>query len=361
MWQQTLPQDLAANLAEADPAALAAALDAASRKRWGEVLGGIQAYRDHPYRRPFRPQSLIWQDGTTRLLEIGSGRGKPILIIPSLINKAYVLDLMPDQSFLGFLAEQGFRPILLDWGRPDETEKEFDLTAYVAGRLELALDQVLDHTGQKPIAVGYCMGGTLATALAHRRSRDLAGLVLLAAPWDFHAEISAPQSWLPVARPGLEQVLSFWGMLPTDVIQALFVGLDPSLAIRKFRAFGRMDPESERAKRFVALEDWLNDGVPLASPVARDCLDKWYGENTPGRGLWRVAGRLVLPSEITVPSLAVIPGADRIVPPNSAKALADAIPEATTLIPPLGHIGMMASSQAKPLAWEPLAEWVNAL
>ena len=141
-----------------------------------------------------------------------------------------------------------------------------------------------------------------------------------------------------------------WGMLPTDVIQALFVGLDPSLAVRKFRAFARMDPTSDRATRFVALEDWLNDGVPLAAPVARQCFDDWYGANRPVTDEWRIAGRAILPSEITVPSLAVVPATDRIVPPSSASALADALPDCDRLSPPLGHIGMTA---AKPWGGKP--------
>ncbi|MCR9254486.1 MAG: alpha/beta fold hydrolase [Alphaproteobacteria bacterium] len=356
----SLDPEMAALLAGSDPADLAQALDEAARRRWGEVLDGIFAYRRHPYRRAFRPQSLVWQEGTTRLLDSG-GRGRPVLVVPSMINRASVLDLMPEQSFLGYLSGAGLRPFLLDWDRPGDTEKEFDLTAYIAGRLEEALDRVLDLTGERPVVVGYCMGGTLATGLAHRRQRDLAGLVTLATPWDFHAEISVAHSWLPLVRPGLEQVLQVWGMLPTDIIQALFVGLDPALAVRKFRAFGRLDPASDRAVRFVALEDWLNDGVPLAGPVARQCFDEWYGENRPAKGTWRIAGRAVLPEEIRVPTLAVVPSTDRIVPPTSAIALADRLPICDRITPALGHIGMMASRKAERGAWRPIVDWIGDL
>jgi len=63
--------------------------------------------------------------------------------------------------------------------------------------------------------------------------------------------------------------------------------------VRKFLAFARMDPTHPKAAAFVALEDWLNDGVPLAAPVARECLAGWYGANTPATGQWRVAGKVV--------------------------------------------------------------------
>src|SRR6185503_16584131 len=101
------------------------------------------------------------------------------------------------------------------------------------------------------------------------------------------------------------------------------------------------DPASQRARDFVALEDWLNDGVPLAGPVAAECLEGWYGENRPGRGAWTLDGVRVDPAALAVPALAVIPEQDRIVPPASATALSRALPRVDTLTPSLGHIGMM--------------------
>src|SRR3546814_11119030 len=72
--------------------------------------------------------------------------------------------------------------------------------------------------------------------------------------------------------------------------------LDPQLVVRKFLAFGRLDAASRKAEEFVALEDWLNDGVPLAAPVARECLGRWYGDNATARGQWRLAGCPVDPT-----------------------------------------------------------------
>ena len=132
---------------------------------------------------------------------------------------------------------------------------------------------------------------------------------------------SRPPCWPPFCRPS-SRCCDSLGELPVDLLQALFAALDPSLALRKFLAFAALDPDSERARQFVALEDWLNDGVPLAASVARECLGQWYGENATARGAWRLSGRAVLPQRIKLPSLAVIPDQDRIVPPGSALALA---------------------------------------
>ncbi len=47
----------------------------------------------------------------------------------------------------------------------------------------------------------------------------------------------------------------------------------------------------------MLLEDWLNDGAPLAGPTARECLVGWYGDNLPGTGKWVVGGKRIVPSQ----------------------------------------------------------------
>ncbi len=352
--------ELQASLAKADPEAFARAVDRALVRRMDALVQGILAYRRHGYRRELADPPVLWQQGTTRLLDYGDAvGGAPVLVVPSLINRAYILDLAADCSLMRWLAGKGFRPILVDWGRPGPAERGFTLTDYIAGRLEAALDAVLAETGQAPLLVGYCMGGLLALALAQRRRAGLSGLALLATPWDFHADASGQGALAAAAVPALSPLLETLGELPVDLIQALFAGLDPQLVARKFAAFSRLDPESPKAAAFVALEDWLNDGVPLAGPVARECLSGWYGENTPAAGRWRVAGRPVDPARLDLPSLCLIPSRDRIVPPASAAALADAIPGAERVDPQSGHIGMVVGARARALAWQPLCDWLE--
>ncbi|GAB4168934.1 MAG: alpha/beta fold hydrolase [Thalassobaculales bacterium] len=328
-------------------------------RRAGRVIAGITAYRRHPYRRALAEPPALWAEGTTRLLDFG-GTGRPLLLIPSLINRAYVLDLAEGHSFARRMAQR-FRVFLVDWGLPGPEERTFTLTDYIAGRLEAALDQVLAAAGP-PVALGYCMGGTMAVPLAARRGGDLAGLVLLAAPWDFHTGAGDAPAGLPLAARTASWAIEAAGELPTDLLQALFAGLDPFLAVRKFSHFAGLDPACPEAVAFVALEDWLNDGVPLAAAVARECLFGWYGANTPAGGRWRIAGRPVMPAAAAgLPVLAVVPRRDRIVPPQSALALAAALPGAAVLRPPLGHIGMMASARAGDLAWAPIGDWIASI
>ena len=111
----------------------------------------------------------------------------------------------------------------------------------------------------------------------------------------------------------------------------------------------------------MAVEDWLNDGVPLAAPVAREVLGEWYGENRPARGEWRIAGTAIRPQDLRLPSLVAIPARDRIVPPESAEPLAVALPDATVIRPVAGHVGMVAGASAERALWHPLLEWVQRL
>ena len=284
-----------------------------------------------------------------------------VLLVPSLVNRSYILDLLPGRSLVAFLRDSGIRPLLFDWGDIEGEEFGFDLGDFVLRRLEPAFDHARGLAGRRPLALaGYCMGGNLALALALRRAREIAGLALLATPWDFGAErpesARALAAMAAVLMPGFRQL----GAMPLDVLQGFFAGLDPLLAYKKFRRYAALAPASEEALAFVALEDWLNDGVPLPWRVAEECLVGWYGENRPGRGTWTIAGAPVRPETYAGPSLAVIPQDDRIVPPASALPLAQALPDCTTVRASAGHIGMMAGSRAKTELWAPLAGWIRA-
>src|SRR3546814_16696876 len=88
--------------------------------------------------------------------------GLPLLVVPSLINRGYVLALAPGRSLLRALAAAGFRPFLVEWGHPGEAARRFTLTDYVAGSLEGALEAVLALTARRPPVTGPWMGGPLA-------------------------------------------------------------------------------------------------------------------------------------------------------------------------------------------------------
>ncbi|WP_425456721.1 alpha/beta fold hydrolase [Denitrobaculum tricleocarpae] len=337
------------------------------------LLDGIQSYRSHPYRRDLEDPPSAWQEGSARLLDFGlakhrskrpGAKSKPaVLVVPSLINRSYVLDLSEKRSLCRWLAGQGFRPFLMDWGAPNGTEQRFGLSDYTCGYLERALDHVLSVTaGRPPVLLGYCMGGLLTLALAQRRAEDVSGLALLATPWDFHAgENALPDGQLAAVSSSCLPLASRLGYLPVDTLQSLFALLDPMAVTRKFVGFSKLDPDSQSAREFVAVEDWINDGVPLAAPVAGECLEGWYRRNLTARGEWEIDGEKVRPEHLDLPCLAIVPAQDRIVPPGSALALCKALRSVELLRPRSGHVGMVVGQQAREDTWQPLAAWLSAL
>jgi polyhydroxyalkanoate synthase subunit PhaC len=345
------------SLAAAALERVAHALDRELRARAGAFLAGIERYRHHPYRRAAAEPPTIWAEGTTRLLDYGKAGDPALLVVPSLINRAYILDLSPETSLLRHLARAGIRPLLVDWGGPGAEERGFGLTDYVAGRLEAALDACEAAAGHAPAVLGYCMGGLLALALAARRKSGVRALALLATPWSFHAERAGHAKLLGTLAAPLALSCAALGELPVDILQTLFTAADPLVAMRKFSRFSALG-DGPAVQHFVAVEDWLNDGVPLALPVARECLGGWYGEDRPGRGLWAIAGRKVRPETVTQPTLVVVPSHDRIVPPASAEAVLASLPAGQRLAPSLGHVGMIVGRTAPIEVWQPLTRWL---
>ncbi|MAZ03522.1 MAG: poly-beta-hydroxybutyrate polymerase [Sneathiella sp.] len=329
-----------------------------------DMIDGIRLYHCHPYRRVSRDRPVIWQAGSTVVLDgapAAPATAPTVLLVPSLVNRAYVLDLMPGRSLVDFLAECGIRPLVLDWQAPGEQERGFDVADYVTERICPAIEFVAEKYPASPLHLaGYCMGGTFAVAAALRQQEKIRSFIAIASPWDFHAEIGGQAKILLSQREMWANILGGFGELPVDLLQTFFASLDPNLGLRKFSKFAKMDMSSEQAQEFVAIEDWLNDGYPLVKGVAADVFDKWYDRNEPGLGSWKVDGAVVRPQDIKIPSLIAVPKTDKIVPRPSALALGAALPAATVITPPSGHVGMMTGRRAKDGLWRHLGDWILA-
>lgn len=338
------------------------ALDAEAFLRAQSFQAGIKAYHDHPYIRDVKDPEAIWSEGGSNLLDYAGPEDGPVLLaIPSLINKAYVLDLNEKRSFMRSMSKKGIRSFLLDWGEVGELEKEMSLSDYILGRLSRALDEVHRLTGRPVSVLGYCMGGVLTTALAALKPSKISSLILLATPWDFHAGHGTHTRVISASRLQLESIINTYGHLPVDVIQALFAAIDPFQIPQKFTKFGEMKQKSKGAEKFVALEDWLNDGIPLSGTLAKECLFGWYIENAPYKGSWELDGLCVNPKDIKCPTLLFIPENDRIVPPESACALGNLIANAQMKVIPAGHIGMVTGRKAIGSLYTPLSKWLLSL
>ncbi|HEY0105270.1 MAG TPA: class I poly(R)-hydroxyalkanoic acid synthase [Rhizomicrobium sp.] len=90
---------------------------------------------------------------------------RPLLIFPPWINKFYILDLRPENSFIRWLVGQGYTVFVASWVNPDRRLAQKSFEDYMRDGIFAALDAVERATGVRdPNVVGYCIGGTLLTA-----------------------------------------------------------------------------------------------------------------------------------------------------------------------------------------------------
>jgi polyhydroxyalkanoate synthase len=323
---------------------------AASPERATAALAGLRRYQEAP-RPARRARPVRYRRGAARLRDGARGSdAPPVVLVPSLINPPWVLDLAPGHSLVAHLAAAGFHPWLLDWGTPRAADAGLDLAGHVTRRL-LPLLARLDRA---PLLVGYCLGGTLALAAAAALPPGrIAGVATIATPWHFGgydapARTALAQLWAHVA-PGCRAL----GVVPMEVLQTAFWQLDPARTIAKYAAFATMPPDA--AARFVLLEDWANAGAPLSYAAGADLFEALFAADRTGRGAWRVGTASVAPAALRCPTIEFVSLTDRIVPAATAIGLparhdVDA-----------GHVGMMVGSRARTLLWDPLTDWLRTI
>ncbi len=337
-------------------------LQSLGEKAWQNSAGfmqGMQAYLTSDYERPEPDYKVIWKRGSARLLDLDPKNrdGVAVLCVPSLINKFYVLDLYPEASLVQYLKSQGFRPLILDWGTPGKAEMDFTAADYMTGYALDALQNLREqHDG--PIALlGYCMGGIFAVAMTQLAQLYVDALILLATPWDFSAE-DTPRVFL---EPGTQLMLRQWigaqNPVPPLVIQTVFHLINPWRVQEKYSRYLSLDAGQQ--KHFLAVEQWVNDGVPLPQKVAEEAFVDWPQGNILATHQWKVGRRWIEPNAITCPTLVVLPTKDAIVPLGVSTPLTREIPRCDILKPETGHVSMMVGSKAKAALWKPLATWLQ--
>jgi polyhydroxyalkanoate synthase len=139
----------------------------------------------------------------------------------------------------------------------------------------------------------------------------------------------------------------------------LFASLDPQTSAEKFTRFASMDQTSAQAQLFVAVEDWLNDGIDLPGEVAEECMRGWFFDNKPAKGAWMLGGKIIQADTIDCPCLIIASSKDRLVEYESAAALKDYIKDSTLIDPECGHIGMIAGDKAIIRVWHKVANWLR--
>lgn len=319
------------------------------------MVEGVKKYQTRHWKRGETRLETVWKKGATRLYFCPAPGTKAdvLLIVPSMINGSEILDLLPERSYVRWMAEQGYDVYLLDWGTPVDDPGLQNLDG-VTQRIQDAA-RFIEEKALSPVkAVGYCMGGTLLLGAAAQMPGLFSDLVLLSSPWDFHAGDPRMQSQVMTGAASAMQLLEKNPGLPVEWIQNVFARVNPTLAINKFSGFLEMAEDSFEQKVFIAVEDWLNSGQDLPRGVATTCIMNWYGRNEPAQGKWIDLDQL---NDHRI--LIVAAAKDILVPPESASAAMQQNSQATLIQPACGHISLMAGRKAPEMVWQPVLDWLK--
>ena len=140
------------------------------------------------------PGKVVFQNEMMQLLQFSpttkTQYQRPLLIIPPWINKYYILDLQPKNSFIQWATSQGHTVFVISWVNPDETLAEKHFEDYMAEGALAAVDAIIRQTGAEQInAIGYCLGGTLLAAtlgyLAAKKDQRIASATFFVTLLDF--------------------------------------------------------------------------------------------------------------------------------------------------------------------------------
>ena len=115
------------------------------------------------------PGKVVFENDLMQLIQYVPAtevvRKRPLLIVPPWINKFYILDLRPKNSFIKWAVERGHTVFVISWVNPDEQLAEKSMDDYMLEGPIAALDAIEKATGESRVnAIGYCLGGTLLAA-----------------------------------------------------------------------------------------------------------------------------------------------------------------------------------------------------
>ncbi|MEM9189944.1 MAG: alpha/beta fold hydrolase [Myxococcota bacterium] len=283
----------------------------------------------------------------------------PIVLLPSLINRHYVLDLMPGKSFAEFLVAQGHDVYCVDWGTPGPEDRYLELDdiadRYIGRALRVAARR---SSAERPHVLGYCLGGTLAALHIAAHPESAESFVALAAPVDFHDE-GTLSTWVRSPQFDVDALVSGFGNVPWQLMQASFHLLKPTLGLWKTVRLLDRAWDDRFLDSFFAIETWGNDNVSFPGACYRRYILELYQENRLVRGTMALSGRAALLYNIRCPLMILSFEHDHIVPAPSARCLA-AYASSTDIVEEHllgGHVGAVISSAAARELWPKISSF----
>ena len=290
----------------------------------------------------------VWSCGKTTLYRYlplsATTRTRPVLICFALVNRPYVLDLQPDRSMVRRLLEAGFEVYLIDWGEPDDADRHLDLEDYIEQHLGGCVRHVrARHGGERLELLGVCQGGVLSLCYTALHADDVANLITLTTPVDFHTSDNLLSKWV---RELDTELLERCGNVPGELLNGLFLALMPlRLTQQKYVRLLTGQPDQRAVEDFVRMEKWIFDS-PAQSAAALAQFVRWfYQENRLVRDTLSIGGRRVRLGEIRQPLLNLYALEDHIVPASASARLGDCVGsrDYNGCAIATGHIGMYVS------------------
>ena len=265
----------------------------------------------------------------------------PILIIPPWINKFYILDLKPENSFIKFLLSKGIPVFLMSWVNPDSSHSEIGYDDYLKDGLLDAIEQTRRFYSVDLInSIGYCIGGTLlATGLSYLNTRKLeyiksasffTTLTDFEDPGDLSIFVS--DEYLNTIKDQIDDL----GFMDGDFLSQTFSFLRSNDLIYgpavKSYLMGKKPPPFD-------LLYWNSDSTNLPGKMALEYLEKFYKNNDFSKGKLEVLGEKVNLEQISQPIIAIGTFNDHIAPwKSSFNGLSKTSGEKVFILAGSGHI-----------------------
>jgi polyhydroxyalkanoate synthase len=286
----------------------------------------------------------------------------PLLLVPSLINRHYVLDLMPGKSLAEYLVGMGHDVYVIDWGTPSDEDRFLSFDDICDRYLGRAVRHVARTSKRNAThLLGYCLGGTLTSIYVAARPEYVASMAVLAAPVRFHDD-GLLSLWTRTASFDIDAVVDAYGNVPHQLMQSAFQLLRPTLPLSKAVHLLDRAWNDEYLDGFLALETWGSDNVSFPGECFRQYVRDLYRKDGLVNQSFALSGTPVNLGNIQCPVLAVTFEHDNIVPWQSAAALMDLIGSADKqrIHLPGGHVGAVVSKAASKSLWPQLSSWWTA-
>jgi polyhydroxyalkanoate synthase len=293
------------------------------------------------------PGSVVYRNELMELLQYRPTtprvHRRALLIVPPCINKYYILDLRPENSFVRYAVENELTVFMVSWRDIPEPAAHLAWDDYIEAGIVRALEVVRDISGEARLnALGFCVGGTLlAAALAvarRKRRRPAASLTLLASLLDF-ADPGDIGVYIDEAYVcACERDLGAGGILPGSRLATAFASLRANDLVWRYVVENYLKGRSPRP---FDLLHWNSDSANLPGPMYAYYLRNMYLRNALREpDALTMCGVPVDLGRIDLPTYVLATEGDHIVPWRSAYASARLLGDDVTFV--LGGSGHIA-------------------